>query len=471
MANITERKGKKGTSYLIRVCTGRDMYNRQIFKSMTYVPKETTPAKIRKEVELVARQFEDDVLHGKYLAGRDIKFKDYIDIWLKSDAKDLTVSQQEQYQDVINCHFMDTLGNKKMAAITSLELQGIEDKFEENGLKPWTIKRFFTVLSSVFSSACKHAVIDKNPVKGVHMPKISRDPSEIQYFDVWQARTFLKALDQSYTIARKSHTSTSPTGKIHPVAEYTQQFRFPLQTRVYMTIALYSGARREELIALTYKDCDFTRHTISISKAAVPSKSGTVIKEPKTKAGNRVIELPEQCFCLLTELRDYHIKVCSQVGSFWQGYRGKQFDCNPVFMQANGCHIDPHTPTHQFKRIIALYNSTVDDEDKLPEIHLHDLRHTSATLLIAKGIDIETIARRLGHAKVSVTLDTYGHALPTVDKTASAALADVLSDDGSDQLMTVSSAEKDLLTELRSCSGPAKAAEILALIRAKNKKS
>ena len=280
MANITERKGKKGTSYLIRVSAGRDINNKQIIKSMTYIPQEKTPAKIRKEVELAARKFEDSVLHGKYLAGHDIKFKEYVDIWKDSDAKDLTISQQEQYVDVLDCHFMEVLGNKKLTAITSLELQGIEAEFEKNGLKPWTIKRLFTVLSSVFTSAMKHGIIITNPVHGIHTPKVTSDPDDIEYFDVWQARNFLKALDMSYPITMKGHTSTTPkTGKKHTVATYTQRKKFPLQTKVYMTIALYSGARREELVALTYKDCNFENHTISITKAAVPSKNGTIVKD------------------------------------------------------------------------------------------------------------------------------------------------------------------------------------------------
>lgn len=81
------------------------------------------------------------------------------------------------------------------------------------------------------------------------------------------------------------------------------------------------------------------------------------------------------------------------------------------------------TPTHKFIEILDMYNnSCTREEDKLPRIHLHDLRHTSATLLLSENTDIETVSHRLGHSKASVTLDIYGHALPAKDQQA----ADVL---------------------------------------------
>ena len=80
---------------------------------------------------------------------------------------------------------------------------------------------------------------------------------------------------------------------------------------------------------------------------------------------------------------------------------------------------------------MARYNKTVkNEEDKLPEIRLHDLRHTCATILIAEGVDIETISHRLGHSRASVTLDVYGHFMEHLDDTAADALAKILDPEG-----------------------------------------
>ena len=81
------------------------------------------------------------------------------------------------------------------------------------------------------------------------------------------------------------------------------------------------------------------------------------------------------------------------------------------------------TPTHKFKEILDMYNSTVPEDDQLPIIRFHDLRHTSATLLLSENVDIATISHRLGHSRPSITLDVYSHSLFTKDITASKTLS------------------------------------------------
>ena len=85
------------------------------------------------------------------------------------------------------------------------------------------------------------------------------------------------------------------------------------------------------------------------------------------------------------------------------------------------------TPSKKFVDFLKLYNSSVSaPEEKLPIIRLHDLRHTHATMLIGRNVNIETIAERLGHANPSVTLDIYGHALKSMDKVAADVLRNIL---------------------------------------------
>jgi integrase len=86
--------------------------------------------------------------------------------------------------------------------------------------------------------------------------------------------------------------------------------------------------------------------------------------------------------------------------------------------------MDLSTPNQAFKRIIKRYNA--EHDDKLPEITLHCLRHTSATLLIAQHNDIKTVSARLGHSNVSTTMDIYAHALEERDKAASDSLEIIL---------------------------------------------
>jgi len=123
------------------------------------------------------------------------------------------------------------------------------------------------------------------------------------------------------------------------------------------------------------------------------------------------------CFTILRKWHSEQRQIALASGEAWKGKTGKHFDDNYIFIQEDGQRMDVDTPSHKFQKLIKLYNLT--HEDKLPRIRLHDLRHTSATLLLASGTDIETVSHRLGHSKASITLDVYGHALKSMDKTAS----------------------------------------------------
>ena len=170
------------------------------------------------------------------------------------------------------------------------------------------------------------------------------------------------------------------------------------------------------------------------------------MKEPKTSAGIRDLVIPSDCIALLKLWKKEQRALCMKLGTAWKGHRdglredGTQdsFEDNTVFIQLdNGLPLHLSTPGHKFAEIIALYNSAIEKEaeqleskaekqkklaEKLPKIRLHDLRHTGATLLLGQNTDIETVSRRLGHSKASVTLDIYGHALPENDRQASDAL-------------------------------------------------
>ena len=122
------------------------------------------------------------------------------------------------------------------------------------------------------------------------------------------------------------------------------------------------------------------------------------------------------------------MQISLKLGTAWQGYRGKEYGKNPVFIQMDsGKRMNVQSPTAKFKKILKAYNAAVPEEKQLPMIRLHDLRHTSASHMLANGVDIETVAKRLGHSKASFTLDIYGHALESMDEKAAEVLDNVFS--------------------------------------------
>ncbi len=423
MASIKKRDNG---SYLIRVYLGDDLNGKKIFKNTTYRPRATTPKAAEKEVQQYAADYERKVLNGDLLSGDEMTVNDFFKVWLTDYApKQLTPHLVEEYEITIKRVFLPVIGCKRIAAVNPVILQSIVTDLEKKGLQPATIRRYFDCISSMLTRAFKAGIIKENPCKRLLLPRIERDPNDIKYFDREQAITFLNALEKAYTIHHEEKTRKN--GRVIPA--YDETISISLQFRALFTLAVFSGARRGELLALTWNDIDFRKGLISISKAtAAMKKTGQFIKAPKTKAGIRTFSVPMICIDVLKEWKAEQMNHAAEMGDAWQGLTGDQYDDNFIFIQDNGKQMDLFTPTHKFKEIISYFNASVSDpKDRLPEITFHDLRHTSASLMIASGfIDIETIARRLGHSDVSMTLNRYGHALPSQDEKAVLALESML---------------------------------------------
>ncbi|WP_280515602.1 site-specific integrase [Cuneatibacter sp. NSJ-177] len=200
--------------------------------------------------------------------------------------------------------------------------------------------------------------------------------------------------------------------------------------KVYFHLAIYGGFRRGEMAALTWEDINFSAKTVHINKTATVTKQGVIIKEPKTATSNRTVSIPDSVVKLLRQHRKEQIQYRLSLGDKWEG------DGNYLFTQWNGKMMCPDSPYQKFKSVITMHNEKIMNDDKLspkqkttlllPDIPLHGLRHTSATLLLSEKMDPVTVASRLGHAKASTTLDIYAHALEKNDKAASDTLDHLL---------------------------------------------
>jgi len=169
-------------------------------------------------------------------------------------------------------------------------------------------------------------------------------------------------------------------------------------------MAIVTGMRRGELLALKWSAIDLKRG-IAVVLATVDyiPHFGYVETEPKTKAGKRPISLPP---FLITVLKDHKGKQEQQrnkVGDTWENR-------NLVFPDLHGGYFNPRYLEKTFSKIIK--------ESGLPPIHLHDLRHSGASILLSMGINIKIIQQILGHSNISITLDTYSHLLPSMQDDA-----------------------------------------------------
>ena len=199
-----------------------------------------------------------------------------------------------------------------------------------------------------------------------------------------------------------------------------------LKFQTLFIVTIFSGIRREEVLGLKWSDVDFEAMTIDINKAVeyVPS-TGIFVKTPKSDAGYRKIFLPMACMDKLRALKDEQKQEIEELGTAWKGSR--DIDDSWCFTQEDGNVMHPATPRSKLVRILKAYNLTCEkEEDKLPVISFHELRHTSASILIAQGMETTAVAKRLGHADASTTLRVYAHSFEERDKTASDTLESVL---------------------------------------------
>ena len=189
--------------------------------------------------------------------------------------------------------------------------------------------------------------------------------------------------------------------------------RLDTKYKAAVMLVLYTGMRRGELCGLNWSDIDLKDGIVHIQRELLytPSK-GIYEDSTKTKQSNRVIQIPDDMIRLLTDYRREQLTRRLELGSKW-------IETDKVFTSDCGGYIRPDTLTAWFQKFIKR-------SDLPPEIHLHSHRHTSATLLIAGGVDIATVSKRLGHADKSTTLNVYTHAIQSADARAAEKLQDIL---------------------------------------------
>jgi integrase len=173
--------------------------------------------------------------------------------------------------------------------------------------------------------------------------------------------------------------------------------------RPIVSFLLGTGARRGEALALRWSDIDFQKNVVRIERSLEQTKGSLRIKSPKTKNGRRSVTISPW---LVAEMRSHRARQDERRLALGMG---RAPDDGPVFARWNGELRDPNRLSQDFAAVM----------DSLGiECTLHGLRHTHVSQLIASGLDMLTISRRIGHASPSITLNVYGHLFANTDARA-----------------------------------------------------
>ncbi|PID20156.1 site-specific integrase [Sporosarcina sp. P3] len=386
MANI-EKRGDN--SYRFTVTAGKDANGKYIRKRMTYtVTEKFTPKKLEEHLRHEYLKFKEDVLSETYIKPEKMTFATFVEEWKKNFAdKELSETTYINRMTVLKSHILPVISHVRMDQFKPLLLadllNGLTRKDGKEGdLSVASKVEVYKTLSSVFKYAVKWKVIMVNPMDSVNKPSDRQAPQsdELNVYEPNEIKALFAAAENE-----------------------------PIYWQVFLTLALTAGLRRGELLGLEWGKVDKVNKCIDVSTTIVKGKTGALIKQPKTRKSNRLITLPDSTMDELDRFRKHWVKEKLRMGSGWIENEKEWLFCNE-----NGTHFYPDTPSTWWKRFT--------ERAELRYIRLHDLRHTFATLQIARGVHAKVIAERLGHSKISTTMDVYGHLLRSADQDAASTL-------------------------------------------------
>ena len=452
---------KRGEGYLIRVYCGYDTNGKQIEYSKTWKPDRILTEKQKeKEVNKVALLFEEQCLRGLFLDSA-IKFSAFSEIWIKDYAeKQLKATTVFNYRNMLTVihkaighlrmdriqphhllHFYDELQScGKQTKASQIPMQNFFGTVNNLSLSKSELTRMAGVSRQVidsvykksaisFDSACKIATAIKMPITSVFKDSKVINKTLSGKTVLNHHRLISSILE---TAVKWQIIVSNPCNRIQPPKAERKEACYldekeasktlkllegeNVKFRAIVTLLLYSGMRRGELCGLTWNDIDFSTGIIDINKSSLYlSGQGIFDDSTKNKSSIRSIKLPRAVLSVLQEWKKEQTLICFKSGTAWLGKRGSE--CK-VFTQDNGKPIHPSTITKTFNKFVEKHD--------LPKISIHSLRHTNASLMIASGVDIRTVSKRLGHAQTSTTTNIYTHAIRTADELAAEAIDDIL---------------------------------------------
>lgn len=377
MAGQIIKRGDR--KFLVRLYLGRDSEGKRLYHNKTINGNKSDA---QRYLTKVLREKDT----GTFVEPGQEKITDYIETWLDSTVKArVREKTYTDYGDLMRLHVTPEIGTLKLHQLTPEHIQTLYNKILDKGLSARTVRYTHTVLKNALNQAVKWGKIYRNPADLVDLPKQKKE--EMKVLTPEQASAFLEA-------------SICDTQK------------------AFFSLMLASGMRPGEALALKWSSVDFEKNRITVNRSLTrDQKGGWKLQEPKTARSRRTIPLPLAVMVDLKEVKDQQDQAAAERKKIikWN-LKGKEkaesySDHGFVFAASNGEPLsDKNLTRRHFKPILK--------DAKLPDIRLYDLRHTCATLLLSAGVNPKIVSERLGHASITLTLDTYSHVLPDMQQSA-----------------------------------------------------
>jgi integrase len=356
-----KQDAKRGTWYFVVDLPSTDGKRRQI-------RRRGFPTK--KAARAALDDLTEDVRHGLHVDRNRLTVGQFLtDQWLPT--RGLSPSTVEAYTIAVNKWIVPNLGAVRLQVVDPAMVSQFLGVMLAEGRSPKYVRNIHGVLRKALADARRLGLVRTNAAADVELPTVRR--GEMRAWDGEQLGRFLRRVESD---------------RLGPL------WRFIIAT----------GVRRGEALGVRWTDIDLDGGTVSLRRSRVVA-GGRVVEGPtKTKAGERSMALDAATVSVLRSWRSAQAAERLVMGAGWGN------DVGLVFTQPDGTPLYPQTVTAAFKRVAI--------ELGLPTIGVHGLRHSSATMMLASGVSPKVVSQRLGHANVSITLDTYSHVLPAHDQAA-----------------------------------------------------
>jgi len=364
-----------GGRYEVAVDQGKDSSGKRL---RTWRRARTRKDAVSLEANLIAQRDT-----GITVTPGAITVSEFLDRWLQDHAEpNLKEKTTHRYREIINLHLHPVIGSIPLAKLRPMHVQTAYSKVQESGRSPRTALHVHRLLRTALQHAVKWQLLARNPADACDAPKVPA--SEIDLPD-------LDAIQRLLTVADGTR--------------YGPMVRLTLET----------GLRLGEASGLRWSDVDLDGATLRVAQAVawIPGK-GCQITTPKTARSRRVIALSQPAVQALRQHRLAQQEYRLRLGPMFE-------DHGLVFPSVIGTPLNPSNIYRAWKKITA---------EAGVRMRFHDLRHASATLALAEGVNVRVVSDRLGHANANVTLSVYAHVMAGADAEAAERISAALSRTG-----------------------------------------
>ncbi|MDX2168436.1 MAG: site-specific integrase [Deltaproteobacteria bacterium] len=369
MTGHIRKRGKHSWQIFLELPRTRDGRRRQ---------KTVTVRGTKRQAEAELTRMTNEIATGAFVEPTRMTVSAFLDRWL-ADSAAIRVSAKtlERYEEIVRKHLIAALGPIRLVDLRPLHIQEYYAAALRSGrldgkgaLSAQTVLHHHRVLREALHQAVRWQLLARNPADAVDPPKPSR--REMQVLDETETAEVLAAIRDS-------------------------------RLRLAVFVAVTTGLRRGEVLALQWNDIDLAEQRIHVNRTVEQTKHHVRVKEPKTAKGRRTVTIPPVLVKELKRYRAAQLKLRLQVGA--------EFNKDGLlFYNERGTLWRPSALTRAFSRVMIRLGGKY--------VRLHDLRHSHATQLLRHDIHPKIVQERLGHSSFKLTMDTYTHVIPSLQEHA-----------------------------------------------------